>query len=167
MKKTIIIAATLLLAISARAQGSLREIISVIRGIGTVQCDYSYTAKGDIPVTGKGVAVISGDKYHLSDGSIDTWCDGVSTWTVDRAGKEVVITGGGNPLITNLEDYESIIHIYSFDGKSLVCSIVSEVQGLNVDFKAENISPVSDAADQAFSFDVSALGSEWIITDLR
>lgn len=167
MKKAITIAAAVLLGISAWGQQSLRDVIAVITGSGAVCCDYSYTARGDVPVTGKGTAVVSGEKFRQSDGKLETWCDGTSTWAVDRSSKEVVITGGGNPILSHLEEYESIIHISSFDGQTLICSIVSEAQGLDIEFKAENITSLSGAEAGAFSFDTSALGQDWIITDLR
>lgn len=168
MKKAVAITAAALLCISSWGQVSARDLIALFRGSGSVSCSYSYTAKGDFPVNGGGTALISGNCYRLSDSGAETWCDGKTVWTVDRAGKEVVITDGSVSPLARLEEFADVIHIHSFDGESLSCSLVSAAQGLDIDLRADGIRRSSEAEDPAaFSFDTSSLGKDWIITDLR
>lgn len=168
MRKALTIVAGALLCISAWGQTSARDIISILRGSGSVSCNYSYTAKGDFPVSGQGSALISGKMYHLTGTDTEIWCDGVSIWTVDKAGKEVVISDGSASPLSRLEDYAEIIHIRSYSGGSLRCSIKNETQGLDIDFSADGITTGPATEDAGlFSFDTSSLGKDWIITDLR
>jgi len=168
MKKFLTIAAAALLCLSASAQQSIKDVIAVIRGNGCVSCTYEYTVNGGFPMTGKGSALLSGNSYFTTENGLENYSDGITAWTVDRNAMEVVISDGSNSLLSRIEDVISSIHIDKFDGKTLICTVKNEEQGLDIDFNAADIASGPAPEDRScFSFDVSELGKDWIITDLR
>lgn len=164
MKKPALIAATLLLCSLAWGQKGLDDVIALLQSGQVVSCNYSYTLRGDVPVKGQGTAVICGTAYHISESGLDTWCDGATVWTVDSEAREVVVSAGGNSILSDPGAYRSIIHGLSFDGRSLSCTV--DTQGSEMLFKAGGIT-VSPASGESFAFDTSGLDKSWIITDLR
>ena len=168
MKKTSAILATVLLCASAWGQGSLKEVIGLLRGKNTISCTYSYEMKGDVPLKDSGSALLLGHKYHTTSNGIEIWSDGTTTWTVDKDAKEVYIAPAGESMISHLEDFVGMVHGLNYDGKSLSCSIVSKDKGIDIKFRADDI-VISPATrdDALFSFDTSKLDPSWIVTDLR
>lgn len=160
----------LLLALPLQAQSALKDALSLLRSGKSVSCRYTYEMKGDFPLKGKGEAVLQGKMFRTEENGLESRCDGKTLWTVDRKAKEVLISKAEDSLLSRIEDYAHapLMLTFNFDGKTLSCSFVSEADGVNADFKAEGISVSSSPADSsAFIFDVSKLGPEWIITDLR
>ena len=164
MKRLALIAASLLLCNLAWGQKGIDDVIALLQGGQTISCSYSYTLRGDVPAKGSGTAVICGTAYHISEGGLDTWCDGSSVWTVDAEAKEVVISEGGNSILANPAAHRSIVKNLRFDGSSLSCTV--ESQGSELDFKASGIT-VSPASGESFAFPTAGLDKAWIITDLR
>ena len=164
MKRLALIAASLLLCAFAWGQKGIDDVIALLQSGQTVSCNYSYTLRGDVPAKGSGTAVICGTAYHISEGGLDTWCDGSSVWTVDAEAKEVVISEGGNSILANPAAYRSIVKNLRFDGSSLTCTV--DAGGSDLDFKASGIS-VSPASEESFAFPTAGLDKAWIITDLR
>ena len=164
MKRLALIAVSLLLCTLAWGQKGIDDVIALLQSGQTVSCSYSYTLRGDVPTKGSGTAVICGTAYHISEGSLDTWCDGSSLWTVDAEAKEVVISEAGNSILANPAAYRSIVKNLRFDGSSLTCTV--DAGGSDLDFKASSIS-VSPASEESFAFPTAGLDKAWIITDLR
>ena len=164
MKRAALIAASLLLSALAWGQKSLDDVIALLQSGQTVRCSYSYTLRGDAPAKGSGTAEICGTAYHISEGGLDTWCDGSSVWTVDAEAKEVVVSEGGNSILANPEAFRSIVKDLRYDGASLSCTV--DAQGSELAFKASGIT-VSPASEESFAFPTAGLDKAWIITDLR
>ena len=164
MKRPTLIAAALLLCTFAWGQNSLDDVIALLQSGQVISCSYSYTLSGDIPVKGSGEAVICGTAYHISEGGLDTWCDGSTVWTVDSEAKEVVVSEGGNSILANPGAFRSAVGNIRFDGRSLSCTI--DVQGSDMEFKAVEITS-SPTSGESFAFDTEGLDKAWIITDLR
>lgn len=164
MKRASLIAASILLCTFAWGQKTLDDVIALLQSGQTVACSYSYTVRGDVPVKGSGSAVIRGSAYHISEGGLDTWCDGETVWTVDAEAKEIVVSEGGNSILANPGAWRSIVKDLRFDGRSLSCTI--DVQGSELAFKAAGIT-VSPASEESFAFPTAGLDKAWIITDLR
>lgn len=94
---------------SAQA-GSLSSASGVMDGfVGSIsgKCvsfDYSYTLSGASgKMTGSGHVVFQGDRFRQDGNGLETWCDGISKWTVDRSAKEAVV----EPVDTSSPDYLS------------------------------------------------------------
>ena len=164
MKRLALIAASLLLCALAWGQKGIDDVIALLQSGQTVSCSYSYTLRADVPTKGSGTAVICGTAYHISEGGLDTWCDGNSLWTVDAEAKEVVVSEGGNSILANPAAYRSIVKSLRFDGSSLYCTV--DAGGSDLDFKASGIT-VSPASEESFAFPTTGLDKAWIITDLR
>ena len=144
MKRLALIAASLLLCTFAWGQKGIDDVIALLQSGQKVSCSYSYTLRGDVLTKGSGTAVICGTAYHISEGGLDTWCDGSSVWKVDAAAKEVVVSEGGNSILANPAAYRSIVKNLRFDGSSLTCTV--DAGGSDLDFKASGISEIGRAS---------------------
>lgn len=58
---------------------------------GEVSFKYSFKVKADVPLSGNGSAVLSGDSYVIKGNGLEIWCDGKTRWTVDRTACEAYI----------------------------------------------------------------------------
>lgn len=169
MKRPLLTAVCAVLSISAWGQSAIISDVIAILGEGrTVSCSYSYSLRGDFPMKGSGTAVLCGDMFHLKENGTDNYSDGVTTWTVDNASREVVVSSSGPSILERIKSYAGQVRDFRFDGSTLHCSAVSESEGLDFDFQASGIKveETTPSAD-AFRFDVSSLDKSWIITDLR
>ena len=169
MKKfTAYLIAVIAFSVSASAQGRISHVLDLLRGKDAVSCSYQYRMNGNMPMEGDGVAVICGHKYYAKGNGIENYCDGKSVWTVDRSAKEVYIESAGGDIASNIEKFLGGIRDFKYDGSSLSCRIVKKEQGLDLEFKAQGIKTVPASEDgTVYSFDVSALDSSWVISDLR
>lgn len=69
----------------------MEEFVESISG-KCVSFDYSYTLSGTSgKMTGSGHVVFQGDSFRQEGNGLETWCDGISKWTVDRNAKEAVV----------------------------------------------------------------------------
>ena len=109
-----------------------------------ISLEYSCTLAGEVPVKLSGTLLLQGDSYSVRGNGIEIYCNGGTRWTVDREAKEVYIEPADG-LAEVTVYYESI----------------SELKIGKVEY-----SPLSDDLG-AFIFDTSALGPDWVITDLR
>lgn len=169
MKRILAIAVLALIFMgSSMAQNSIKDAIALIKGENAISCNYSYAFKGDFPIKNSGTILLHGKKYHINENGVETYCDGSTVWTVDRKAKELLISKAEGSIASRIEEFTGSIHIFQYGGKTLSCTIINESQGINLDFRAENISISKAPSDSSvFVFDSSKLNSDWIITDLR
>ena len=141
----IILVCTAALA-SAQGQGGVNaaqidKIVAMVRD-SRVSCVYDFLLEGKVKCTGS--ITVQVPCYKASGNGIDIYSDGSLRWTVDPAAKEVYIELSGGP-----EEYLGYLES------------ISELKLVGV----KKSPPSSDLS--AFTFDVSALGKDWVITDLR
>ncbi len=168
MKKLLAVLLFMLPALCAMGQaGTPGEVALIIRRGDPVSCRYTLSARGTMPVKESGTALLCGGKYRISGPALDTFSDGVTVWTVDRAAREVYISGAGESLASRLEEYLGFVSDFNYDGRNLSCTLRSDDGSVDLDFSATDISFTSPPEDGAFVFDVSSLDSSWVVTDLR
>ena len=109
-----------------------------------VSLSYSCTVEGPAPMQLSGRLLLQGNRYRAEGNGVEIRCDGSTRWTVDREEKEVYIESSGG--IREVLQYK----------ESLGTLALSDLQYLP---GSDDLSP--------FVFDISALDSSWVITDLR
>lgn len=109
-----------------------------------ISLDYSCTLQGDVPVELKGTLLLQDNCFFVKGNGVEIYCDGETRWTLDREAEEVYI-----------EKADSLEEILKYYGS------ISKLNISNVRYgqKSEDLS--------AFRFSASALGSSWVVTDLR
>lgn len=139
MKRFALITLMLGLCIAAAAQDldAIRKKLDVSR----IRVDYSFVMQ---KVHCSGTITVQIPCFKASGNGIDVYSDGITRWTVDPESKEVYIENAEGP-----DDYLK----YLLDIEDLKLSdLVS--------------TPLSDDLSM-FVFDVKALDSSWVVTDLR
>ena len=56
-----------------------------------LDCSFSYTVQGKVPVTGSGTVWMSGKSFKVRGNGLTVLCDGKSRWTVDEESREVYV----------------------------------------------------------------------------
>lgn len=146
MKRWILPLLALLLPLTAAAQFSSQQVAEIASHLGTdrISLHYDCTFTQDTPLKLSGTLTVQGDCYRASGNGMEIYCDGTTRWTVDPQSKEVYIeTSGGLEELLPYRD-------------SLTELKLSEVK----------YQPLSEDLS-VFVFDVSALDSSWVVTDLR
>ena len=148
MKKWILILIALL-PLTAAAQKHTLDAVAAHLRTDRISLHYDCTFTQDTPLKLSGTLTVQGDCYRASGNGMEIYCDGTTRWTVDPESKEVYIEAAGGieelvPWQDNLEDL------------SLTELKLSEVK----------YQPLSEDLS-VFVFDVSALDSSWVVTDLR
>ena len=157
-----------LLPLTAAAQKHTLESVAAHLGADRISLHYDCTIVQPAPVRLSGDLLVQGDCYLAKGNGMENYCDGESVWTVDRSAKEVYIENAGGDIASNIEKFLGGIRDFKYDGSSLSCRIVKKEQGLDLEFKAQGIKTVPASEDgTVYSFDVSALDSSWVISDLR
>lgn len=83
-----------------------------------VRLEYSYLADdGGMKLSGKGIATVQDNCYHVSGDGFEIWCDGESVYTVDPAAMEAVIES-----------------VSSYEGQGFVANPVSIVRNIANEF---------------------------------
>mgnify|MGYP003311307089 CR=1 FL=1 len=145
MKHLASILASCLIGPVVWAQVSLDEVVSR-RNDNRIRAEFSckYTAS-EASLSYKGTVLAQGVCFKADINGVETYCDGKRLVILDKENKEAYIQNA-----TGLEDY-------------LKANVrkVSELQ-----FSELRFLDLSDDLS-AFSFDVSGLGKDWIVTDLR
>ena len=161
----LLLAAALPLAAQKDA-ASLKALVDSNR----VSFKYTLSAKDMPQISTTGTVILDGPCYHLSTKGAEIWCDGTTKWTVDTEAKEVYIESSEG---TREFMVDPTAHLDRVDGLKVsekqVSGVYNEVtQGAAVAFKLTSIksSPLTGGTREFF-FDVSTLGDEWVITDLR
>lgn len=126
----------------------------------TAQFDFSYTTEGDIPMTGKGTAVIQDNCYHATVAGFDIWCDGESRWIIDNESKEVIIEPA-EPLLELVQNLD-----VKQQGSNINGATFNLEDGTPVKLDIKNYKQTAPV-NLLFKYDTSRLGDDYIITDLR
>ncbi len=169
MKRFIALVLFVSAAFTAAAQGdadALRALVDSNR----VSFKYNLSAKDRPQIGTSGTVLLDGPCYHVSTNGAEIWCDGTTKWSVDTEAKEVYIESseGTREFLVDPTAYLDRVENLKVSDK-LVSGIYNDpTQGAAIVFKLSSIksSPLSGSS-QGFFFDVSALGSDWVITDLR
>lgn len=133
----------LLLCVSAVAQTpDIDEILEKSR-TERVTMNYVCSISELSPVRIRGKLIVQGDCYFAEGYGMRIYCNGSTRWTVDTDNKEVYIENAGG--IAEVLLYRDSV--------------------TNLKLSDIEYSEPSDPA--VFRFDVSALDSTWVITDLR
>ena len=143
MKKWILLLVALL-PLTAAAQRYTLDTVAAHLATDRISLHYACTIAQPAPVQLSGELLIQGDCYRAVGNGMEIYCNGTTRWTVDPESKEVYIeTAGGIeelvPWQDNLEDLS-----------------LTDVRYLPL---SDDLSP--------FTFDTAALGSDWVVTDLR
>ena len=143
MKRWILYLLPLLLSLTAAAQTQLSEIAAHLQ-TDRISLRYDCTYTEDTPVKLSGILLIQGDCYRAVGNGMEIYCDGATRWSVDPASKEVYI-----------EPAEGLVELMEYRN-TLSALTISDLKYL----------PLSDDLTP-FRFDTAALGSDWVVTDLR
>jgi len=144
MKKFILFLLPLLLSLTAAAQQPQLSEIAAHLQTDRISLRYDCTYTEDTPVKLSGILLIQGDCYRAVGNGMEIYCDGATRWSVDPASKEVYI-----------EPAEGLVELMEYRN-SLSALKISDLKYL----------PLSDDLTP-FRFDTAALGSDWVVTDLR
>ena len=144
MKKFIHFLLPLLLSLTAAAQQPQLSEIAARLQTDRISLRYDCTYTEDTPVKLSGILLIQGDCYRAVGNGMEIYCDGATRWSVDPASKEVYIEPA-NGLEELLEYRNALTELKITELKYLPLS--------------DDLSP--------FRFDTAALGSDWVVTDLR
>lgn len=150
MKRVVLALACVLCCLSAHAQFGNRNL----------SFDFSFTAEGDMTVTGNGSAVIQDDCYHVDTNGLDIWCDGQTRWTIDKESKEVYIEDAGN--VASFIDYMDTRKLEGTSGRVEL----GLTDGTEVHLDVKNLN-MTDPQNLCFTFDTGTLSKDYVITDLR
>ena len=82
--------------------------------------------------------------YKVSTGGMEIYCDGHCRWTVDRKEKEV--------------------YVEAAEGEQTLRKYMDRLKDVRL-YDVKTAAPDADVA--MFRFDVSSLGPDWVVTDLR
>ena len=144
MKKFILFLLPLLLSLTAAAQQPQLSEIAAHLQTDRISLRYDCTYPEDTPVKLSGILLIQGDCYRAVGNGMEIYCDGATRWSVDPASKEVYI-----------EPAEGLAELMEYRN-SLSALKISDLKYLPL---SDDLSP--------FRFDTAALGSDWVVTDLR
>jgi len=102
MKKIFTIALLALTCVQAFAASSvLKEFTDKVNG-SKVAFDYTYSLKNSkMKMTGSGKVTVQGDAFYMNGNGLEVWCDGKTSWVVDRESKEAVI----ETIVPSVADY--------------------------------------------------------------
>ena len=132
---------TLILSISSALMAQDLDAVRKKLDVSRIRVNYSFVMQ---KVQCSGSITVQIPCFKASGNGLDIYSDGITRWTVDPESKEVYIENAEGP-----DDYLK----YLLDIENLKLSdLVS--------------TPLSDDLSM-FVFDVSALDSSWVVTDLR
>ena len=170
MKRTLAILLLAFCGAFAAAQAPDAMALKALVDSNRVNFKYTLSAKDRPQIATSGTVVLDGPCYHLSTKGADIWCDGTTKWTVDSEAKEVYIESseGTREFLTNPTAYLDKVEGLKVTDKQVSGVYNEPTQGAAVAFKLTSIksSPLTGGTAEFF-FDTSALGQEWVITDLR
>lgn len=167
MKKTLLVLTFTLVVLTLAAQDRA-ELLRQRLESGRVSFDYSLTVEGKVPVKQSGSVVIDGDCYCIKGNGVEIRCDGTTLWTVDNEAREVYIEnfGGVREFLADPAAYLDKVSDLKV-GATTASGVYSDASG-SVKFNLSSIRSSESGSDGAiFSFDTSALGADWVVTDLR
>ena len=151
------------------AQGDASALLKKIEG-KRVSFDYSLNTADKISVKHSGSALIEGKCYRIVDNGMEIWCDGVTRWTVDKEAKEVYIEDPGEEADMLLSPSRLLSNVKDLVAGSSTASgkYTGEGPGKGSTFVLTSIKTYEPkGVSNEFVYDISSLGSPWVITDLR
>lgn len=151
MRHFLAIAISLILGSAAlAAQESQFDGILSRLGDERVSLRYSCTIAGpdDIGIELEGTIVAQHNSYFASGAGLAIYCDGQARWTVDEQAREVYIeqATGVQEFLTDPAGW------------------LGTMSGLSI---SEVAFTTASADEEAFRFDVTGLGDDWTVVDLR
>jgi len=158
------------LSISANAQDNAAGRLKAMLESGRISAAYKYDIDGKIPVNGSGTAILEGNCFRISGGGLDIYCDGSNIYTVDSRAKEVYVEKAENSggWLRDPEEMLSQIKNLKYGSDSISGSITTPGTEGTLNFTLSGIKTLSPSGKKdEFSFDLSAAGPDWVITDLR
>ena len=169
MMKRLLSLLLLAFAIPAAAQGGVESLRALVDS-NRVSFKYTLSAKDRPQIGTSGTVLLDGPCYHMSTKGADIWCDGTTKWTVDSEAKEVYIESstGTREFMVDPTAHLDRVESLKVSEKQVTGVYKEPSQGAAVAFKLTSIksSPLTGGTAEFF-FDVSALGDDWVITDLR
>ena len=176
MRKIICILASLVLPLLCIAQN--RGGIALLDKAAGQRVTFNYVysldqGKGMNEVT-KGSVTVEGNCFVVSGLGMKSYSDGANLWMVDEKSKEVVIDAVSaddvfsNPalLISSYRNYLDQIKVNREGADSLDITITLD-EGTKARFKLTSVLFSEPEGADGFSFQVTSLPSEWVVTDLR
>lgn len=161
---------TLFAPLFLRAQGDPAVLLRTLLESGRITAVYNYDVDGKVPLNGCGTAVLEGNCFRLSSGSLQILCDGSTIYTVDTSTKEVYIENvdtAGSP-IKDPDRLLSGIRDLKYDGSSISGSIDDPQKGGVLNFLLSDIKrSAAEGKPEEFRFDTASASPDWVITDLR
>ena len=167
MKKALLVITLALTALTLAAQDRVELLRQKLQS-GRVSFDYSITVEGKVPVKQNGSVVIDGDRYFIKGNGAEVRCDGTTLWTVDTEAKEVYVedSNGTREFLADPAAYLDKISGLKV-GETTASGVYTD-SGNSVKFNLSSIRSSESGSDGAmFTFDTSALGADWVVTDLR
>ena len=178
MRRLAITAITLLFCTFSFAQGQGVTIPQLDRAAGkrvSFHYEYSHSKDGGAfnKVTG-GDVLVEDNAYRLDGLGLTIVCDGKTRWTYDAAAGEVVLENAENDniltnpalLISSYRAYGSALHVKggSKDSLDVVYDVDQDVQAR---FVLSGIEYLESKGKSDFTFDVTSLPKDTVVTDLR
>ena len=152
----------------AAAQSGAQALKALVDS-NRVSFNYVINSAGKTAVNAEGTALIDGDCYHITGNGLDIWCDGTTKWTVDSEAKEVYVEGADSrEFLANPALFLDKVEGLKVSDKNVSGIYKDPSQSVQFSFKLSSIAkkPLS-GSPQGFSFVTGALGSDWVVTDLR
>ncbi len=169
MKKTVAAFLLTLVSFALAAQDGASYLKDLVAG-NRVTFNYNLGVKGKAPVVMSGKAVIDGDCYSVCGNGLEMYCDGATKWTVDNEAKEVYIESseGTRDFLADPSAWIDNVKDLKVSSSTASGTYYDKAQDVTLSFKFSSITPSPLSGSTAgFVFDPSALGSEWVVTDLR
>lgn len=168
MKRTVIILLLAAVCPALLAQSSTESLRQLLEG-NRVSFSYDLSVQEKVQVRTNGTALIDGECYRISGNGLEIYCDGATKWTVDNQAREVYLepSDGTREFLANPSAWLEQVHNLTV-GEKVVSGVFRDPAGAEISFRFTSIKSSPQSGTTAgFTFDTSALGSGWVITDLR
>lgn len=95
-----------LAAVSLAADASSKSLSAFLAKVSLSQVSFEYSFvmnREGAKITGNGSVTLQDDAFRLNGNGLEMWCDGSTSWTVDRSAEEILI----QPVEDSGEDFAS------------------------------------------------------------
>lgn len=173
MKRLLLLLGSLL-SLSAAAQ-SIPLLDKVPGHRVTFDYVYGYTAGGKTyDNVSSGSMTVQGNAYLLKADGLEIYSDGAVRWSLDPAAKEAIIEAVdtedviSNPaaIVSSYKEFGKKLKVNGSTADSLDISVTTD-DGTVSRFRLRNIRFAPEGSLSDFTVNRSALGSDYIVTDLR
>lgn len=133
-----------------------------------VSFTYNVNGLGKTPLKLDGKLVVDGDCYRIEGNGLVIVCDGVSKWTVDTVAKEVYVESseGTRDFLADPSAWTDNVKDLKLSGSVLTGTFEQDGSEMGFKFSSIKAEPLSGSTE-GFVYDVSSLGKDWVVTDLR